>query len=80
MAAWVIFLYSANCRDGEEEQAEMEGQRPKPLEGHPQVVDAGLCNPHAHGKADSSQTTSHPGLMPNTFSAIQVSLWREKGS
>lgn len=37
MAAWVIFLYSANCRGGEEEQAEMEGQRPKPLEGHPQV-------------------------------------------
>lgn len=30
-------------------------------------------------RPESPQTTSHPDLMPNTLSAIQVSLWREKG-
>ena len=51
-------------------------------EGHPQVqlMQVYFSNPHAHGKAEPSQTTSHPGLTPNTLSAIQVSLWREKGS
>ena len=61
------------------EGAEMEGQRSKPLRVTPKFSCCkSLSNPH--GKAESSQTSSRPGLMPNTLSAIQVSLWKEKGS
>lgn len=60
--------------------AEIEGQRPKALGlTQDRLMQGSFCNPHTQGKSESSQT-SHSDLMPNTLSAIQVSLWREKGS